>query len=78
MLYYEPTRDKDREQVINGEIIKREDMAKYRKCAPYIELYLNYKQFGFPYNGAWGEQPAHVFDIIKTLHLEDCKWQTTK
>ena len=40
----------------------------------YIELFINYKHFGWPYTGAWGEQPAHVFDVIKTLLIEEGKY----
>lgn len=79
MLYYKPTkRDKGREQVIGEYIIRRDEIPNYLEYVPYLELYFNYKPFGFPYSGAWGEQPAHVFDIIKTLLIEDNKWQTTK
>ena len=66
--------------IIQGLEIERERIPEYMsgKYNPYLELYYNYKHFGFPYTGGYGEQPAHVFDIIKTLIIEDYKWQMTK
>lgn len=40
----------------------------------YIELFTNYRYFGWPFIGGWAEQPAHVFDVIKTLLIEEGKY----
>ncbi len=66
--------------ILQGYEVEREKIPEYlsSEYTPYIELFLNYRQFGFPYNGNWGEQPAHVFDVIKTLLIEDSKWQTIR
>jgi hypothetical protein len=66
--------------LLKGYEVDRSEIPNYMGSdySPYIELYYNYKNFGFPYSGAWGEQPAHVFDIIKTLLIEESKWQMTR
>ena len=65
--------------ILKGVEIERWRIPEYLKhdIIKYIEFYLNYKFFGFPYLGGWDEQPVHALDIIKTLEIEERKWQTT-
>ena len=65
--------------VLKGVEIRRDKIGEYLKhdITKYIEFFMNYKYFGFPYLGGWDEQPVHALDIIKLLEIEEQKWRTT-
>ena len=65
--------------ILKGNELRRDKIQDYldHDNIKYIEFFLNYKIFGFPYLAGWAEQPCHVLDIIKTLEIEERKWQTT-
>ena len=65
--------------ILKGCEIRRDHIHDYftPENMQYIEYYMSYDTFGFPYTGGWAEQPCHVLDLIKTLKREHYKWQTT-
>ena len=65
--------------ILKGIEIDRGNIKGYliHDVLKYIEFFLNYKIFGFPYLAGWAEQPCHVLDIIKMLEIEERKWQMT-
>ena len=76
-LNYKPyKRDKNRKMIIQGYEVERYRIPDYFEGdnMRYLELYINYKHFGWPFTGQWAEQPAHVFDVIKTLLIEEGKY----
>lgn len=65
--------------ILKGCEIRRDKLPEYftPDNMQYIEYYINYRTFGFPYIGGWAEQPCHVLDLIKTLEMENNKWLMT-
>jgi hypothetical protein len=68
--------------ILKGCEIERDKIHEYftPENMQYIEYYMNYKIFdnNFPYAGGWAEQPCHLIDLIKTLKVENNKWQMTR
>jgi hypothetical protein len=53
--------------------------VEYRGCpqklvnkefAEAMSLYARWKNFGWPFSGGWGDQPAQFFDIIEAFENE--------
>jgi hypothetical protein len=41
-----------------------------REFGEAMSLYVRYKNFGWPFSGGWGEQPARFFDMIEAFENE--------
>ena len=40
------------------------------ECSSYIDMWQDWKKFGYPYPGHWTEQPHFVIDTIRILENE--------
>ena len=64
--------------ILKGHEVRRDKISEYftPENLQYLEYYVNYKTFGFPYAGGWAEQPCHTLDLIKALEVENNKCLT--
>jgi hypothetical protein len=46
------------------------DILGDQELMGYIEWWVLWKKFGWPFSGGWAEQPAVYFDVVELLEAE--------
>lgn len=61
--------------VLHGYEVERARIPEYLNGdhLQYVEWWLKWKKFGFPYSGGWAEQPAIYMDVLEVLEAETDK-----
>ena len=49
-----------------------------KECIVLINMWQDWKTFGFPFIGHWSEQPKYIIDLIRTLENEMAAIQQEK